>query len=674
MKLIVILSVIACFYKANGFDFHPDIAAFIKQYALRQGFQHLNFIRPLEESNGLSTSPEQPLWRKWLLTSFRNSPTAYVAFHNSCQKTLNASITTKTPSWGCGDEILPFAYYTERRASPPLFVGHLLTAKDLMNLKHVFQSMEHRRSSWLILLSHGMISSINELDLPLDNKAVFAVTSKVEASKSVRVSLWDVYKIASYLPPTTIYLGSWSAKEWRPPRDGLKERILIGSLPDAENSDGKELAELGNAISLKQPQQLPANPLFSREPWERRKDLSGLILRCSTVQESVYVNIAKVSEDGSIQADDIQGLLGEILHIFRRSLNFTLHCFETPDRRWGSLREGKWNGMVGDLVADRADFALADLDLNHARGQAADFPYGWQSEGYMLVFKYIPAFENAGNSYTKEFTWQAWLSIAIFGITMCLSLSLAFRLSPYHDQQPLSEITWQVVAAFCNAGETVSTRRIAPRFLLLVLYLTTMVLHTFYSSFLTSSLTVEMNYLPFTNMKELYEARTHPFRISSGTSLEDQFKLSPIPLHKRIWNEMLMADPSNLSPSNDDLYRYLCKENYVAMVSRSSLIPRTFPCKVVLLPGIYFGSQKSIPFRKDSPLVSTFRIQMMKIVEAGIMDRLEKKLAPKDTDSPDVLGPVGLLQARAAFLLLLFGHITAVFILIIEMICVRWQG
>ncbi|XP_064105047.1 probable glutamate receptor [Macrobrachium nipponense] len=242
-----------------------------------------------------------------------------------------------------------------------------------------------------------------------------------------------------------------------------------------------------------------------------------------------HVMFSNETGDGPILVESFHGVIGDVFHILRQTLNFTSHCFIPTDLMWGSLRDGNWTGMIGDLAEDRADIAVANMDYTYARSQAADFPYGLRTGGNVLVIKYVPAVENARNSYTREFTWPVWLLVVLFGIIMSICLLFVFKHSPNQEEKPLSEVIWLIVAAFCNAGETVSTVSTSSRVILLVLYLTTMILHASYSSFLISSLTVDMNNLPFTDLRTMYEARTHSFGFTGGAGVEDEFKFHYAP-------------------------------------------------------------------------------------------------------------------------------------------------
>jgi ionotropic glutamate receptor len=56
----------------------------------------------------------------------------------------------------------------------------------------------------------------------------------------------------------------------------------------------------------------------------------------------------------------------------RIGFNFTFGVQE--DREYGNKQsDGSWNGMIGELQADRADLAITDLTITSDRVEAADF-------------------------------------------------------------------------------------------------------------------------------------------------------------------------------------------------------------------------------------------------------------------------------------------------------------
>ena len=54
-------------------------------------------------------------------------------------------------------------------------------------------------------------------------------------------------------------------------------------------------------------------------------------------------------------------------------MNFTYEVNKPPDRTWGTLKNGKWNGMIRQLVEDEIDIAPVEFTITEIRSQAVDF-------------------------------------------------------------------------------------------------------------------------------------------------------------------------------------------------------------------------------------------------------------------------------------------------------------
>ncbi|XP_070000322.1 glutamate receptor-like [Penaeus vannamei] len=325
--------------------------------------------------------------------------------------------------------------------------------------------------------------------ITLSSPSSQAVVAEVSSLRpGAEVAFWDVYQPAPHLPQRVTALGKWHVDE--PP---LHQADLQTSAKDA-GGRGDDLSDI------------------LREPWDRRTNLTGLVVRCTTLPDN---------PDGSVK---ISGIYGDLWDALRESLNFTENCFRPPDGAWGALKDDSWVGMVGQLVRDEADVAVAPLDKTYDRSLVVDYPFPLSLEGYVLVIKRPSGSNSMWNSYLREFTPEAWLLGCAVLVVLALSLTLAMRLSPGDDPVALGDAVMVVVAALCQTGTTMNFNSYSSRIVTIALFLTCVLVYTFYTSFLISALTVNKIMLPFRTLQEMYAKQSYTFGFNGGGSLEGYFK------------------------------------------------------------------------------------------------------------------------------------------------------
>lgn len=69
----------------------------------------------------------------------------------------------------------------------------------------------------------------------------------------------------------------------------------------------------------------------------------------------------------------ITGMYPDIWHNLQGLMNFTYQITFPPDMGWGTFKNGKWNGMIRQLVDDEIDIAPAEFTITQSRSQGVDF-------------------------------------------------------------------------------------------------------------------------------------------------------------------------------------------------------------------------------------------------------------------------------------------------------------
>ena len=93
----------------------------------------------------------------------------------------------------------------------------------------------------------------------------------------------------------------------------------------------------------------------------------------------------------------------EIFEMVKRELGFEYDLYVVEDNKFGSLGDNNsWNGMVGELVEGRADFALQALSITSLRQSVVDFT------GYVLTSNYgmIRTTQNPNKEEENTLDWS----------------------------------------------------------------------------------------------------------------------------------------------------------------------------------------------------------------------------------------------------------------------------
>jgi len=112
--------------------------------------------------------------------------------------------------------------------------------------------------------------------------------------------------------------------------------------------------------------------------------------------------------------DQFEGYAIDLIEEISKILGFNYTFKLVPDGRYGSLnRETKeWDGMVRELLEQRADLAIADLTITYDREQAVDFTMPFMNLGEQKFFSLVSFLSKTG-LFLKRFLIQNIFLISI---------------------------------------------------------------------------------------------------------------------------------------------------------------------------------------------------------------------------------------------------------------------
>jgi ABC-type amino acid transport substrate-binding protein len=86
--------------------------------------------------------------------------------------------------------------------------------------------------------------------------------------------------------------------------------------------------------------------------------------------------------------DKYYGYCVDLTQRLSEMLNFTYELRPVKDNNFGAKdANGNWNGMVGELVREEADMAVAPLTISSQRERAIEFSMPFMNMGISIMIK-----------------------------------------------------------------------------------------------------------------------------------------------------------------------------------------------------------------------------------------------------------------------------------------------
>ncbi|GBM25677.1 hypothetical protein AVEN_207451-1 [Araneus ventricosus] len=219
------------------------------------------------------------------------------------------------------------------------------------------------------------------------------------------------------------------------------------------------------------------------------------VLRVAVVPVKDIVDIIK-SGDGQ---ESVSGAEGAFLDTVLTALGYRYKLVIPTDREWGSMKDGNWTGMIGEVVRNRADLAWGFLSVSEDRQKAVDFSSSYFVEiNTFAVVKPYPL--PTANTIFYPFDLAVWICLLVVLIVMPVVLMFA------KAKQTFVRLFLNVFSSILKQPLTVGNSSLKLRILLTAWLLFTTLVSSFYSSLLLSSLTKPLEQKPIKTFRELSDA------------------------------------------------------------------------------------------------------------------------------------------------------------------------
>nr|QHN69191.1 ionotropic receptor 10 [Sirex nitobei] len=436
----------------------------------------------------------------------------------------------------------------------------------------------------------------------------------------------------------------------------------------------------------------PPDPVTGKCSMDR-----GVLCRVAKESDMVEVDIPSAHRNESFY-QCCSGFCIDLLEKFAEELGFTYELVRVEDGKWGTLENGKWNGLIADLVNRKTDMVMTSLMINSEREAVVDFTVPYMETGIAIVVAKRTGIISP-TAFLEPFDTASWMlvgAVAIQAATFTIFLfewlspsGFDMRVNPSGPQQkmlPVSQINpspnhrfslfrtyWLVWAVLFQAAVHVdSPRGFTSRFMTNIWAMFAVVFLAIYTANLAAFMITREEFHEFSGVDD--------HRLAKPFSHKPMFKFGTIP-----WSHT----DSTLARYFKEMHAYMktfnkstVAEGIDAVISGDMdafiydgtvldyLVAQDEDCRLLTVGSWYAMTGYGLAFSRNSKYVQMFNKRLLDLRENGDLERLRRywmtgtckpgKEVQKSSD------PLALEQFLSAFLLLMAGILLAAVLLLLE--------
>ncbi|BET03077.1 glutamate receptor, ionotropic, n-methyl d-aspartate epsilon [Nesidiocoris tenuis] len=415
----------------------------------------------------------------------------------------------------------------------------------------------------------------------------------------------------------------------------------------------------------------------------------GVICRVAKEMDLPEVDITTLHMNSSYYKC-CSGFCIDLLVKFADELGFTYELVRVDDGRWGTLENGKWNGLIADLANRKTDMVMTSLMINSEREAVVDFSVPFMETGIAIVVAKRTGIISP-TAFLEPFDTASWMLVGVVAIQAATFTIFLFEwLSPsgfgmkcFQPQTASSDRSghrfslfrtyWLVWAVLFQAAVHVdSPRGFTSKFMTNMWAMFAVVFLAIYTANLAAFMITREEYHEFSGIDD--------HRLSKPYSHKPTLKFGTIPWShtdstlKKYFKEMhTYMKPFNRSSVvggveavvNGDLDAFIYDGTVL-----DYLTAQDEDCRLLTVGSWYAKTGYGLAFTRNSKYLQMFNKRLLDFRENGDLERLRRYwmtgTCKPGKEQHKTSDPLALEQFLSAFLLLMMGILLATLLLFFE--------
>jgi ABC-type amino acid transport substrate-binding protein len=375
-------------------------------------------------------------------------------------------------------------------------------------------------------------------------------------------------------------------------------------------------------------------------------------------------------------------------------LNFNFTFKIVDDGKYGGESSpGNWNGMLGEVHNEVADFCIADISITSSRAAAFTFSMPWLNLGISIL--YIPPRSAPPSllAFLDPFTTDVYIYTLLVFVLVTLIIYVLARFSPnqweeppncvkdpeeYENQYTFLNSFWFTLGALMQQGSDVAPIALCVRFAAGMWFFFALIMIASYTANLAAFLTVETLERPIESVEDLANQNEIWYGAVNGGSTSKFFLKSENDVYQRLNQFMTGVHTGEvMMDSNDDGVDKVegSKGKYAFFMESASieyLVERR--CNLSQVGGLLDSKGYGIATRHGTPYKPLLDWGILQLQEGGVLHRLKVKWWKQKRGGGACAGrgggggvsPLGLGNVAGVFLVTMAGCTIAAIFAVLE--------
>ncbi|CAB3397418.1 unnamed protein product [Caenorhabditis bovis] len=379
------------------------------------------------------------------------------------------------------------------------------------------------------------------------------------------------------------------------------------------------------------------------------------------------------------------GYCVDLLNKLATDIGFTYTLYKVRDEKWGLKSETGWNGLIADLMHNKADMCVTSLKLNSERARDIDFSLPFLDTGISIIVK-IRSGVLSPTAFLEPFEYSTWVIILFVCIHVAAISIFAFEwVSPYSfnmQKYPppghkfsLFRSYWLVWATLFSASVSTDVpKSTVSRLMALVWAAFGLTFLAVYTANLAAFMITRVQFYDLSGihdpMLSYPQDQKPPFRFGTvdGGNTHETMKRNWQQMHEYVKRNNFFR--MNISAGVDAVK----KEELDAFIYDAVVLDywagKDANCALMTVGKWASMTGYGIGFPKNSPYTAMVNQHMLRYQQNGDLERLQNfwltGACTPDSHSQTQSAPLGIENFMSAFFLLGVGIIISIIILGLE--------